>query len=111
MVTITQRDEHGVSVYVLDGRIDSEGAVQLESTLQQGYDDGQYKMVLDMERVHYINSAALRSIADIITKNRAQSGDLRLAALPPKVKRVLQIVGIAKYTAIYDTVDEACQNF
>ena len=47
----------------------------------------------------------------VITKNRAEGGDLRLAALPPKVKRVLQIVGFDKFSAIYDTLEESLENF
>jgi anti-sigma B factor antagonist len=108
---ITEREENGITVYVLDGRIDSEGAVYLDETLQAGVEAGKFKMVLDMTMVQYINSAALRTLADVITKNQASEGDLKLAALAPKVQRVLQLVGFDKFANIYPRLDEALADF
>lgn len=108
---ITESARDGIALFVLEGRIDSEGAVQLDDKLQAAVEEGKYKMVLDMSQVQYINSAALRTLADIITKNREHGGNLVLAALPPKVRRVLQIVGFDKFSAIHDTVDSALTEF
>jgi len=108
---ISEREEKGITVFVIDGRIDSEGATRLDDTLRRAVNGGKFKMVMDMTAVHYINSAALRTLADIITQNRAKGGDLRLAALPPKVRRVLQIVGVDRFSAIFDSVDEAVKAF
>jgi anti-sigma B factor antagonist len=108
---ITEGEKNGIAVFELDGRIDSEGAVELDEVLQKAVDAGKYKMVLDMSKVQYINSAALRTLADIITRNREHNGDLRLAALPPKVRRVLQIVGFDKFSSLHDSVDSALADF
>ncbi len=110
-MNITERHENGIAVFVLEGRIDSEGAIQLDDTLQSNLSEGQYRMVLDMADVQYINSAALRTLADVITQTRDKDGDLKLVALPPKVKRVLQIVGFDRFSSIYDTVPDALSDF
>jgi len=104
---ITERDENGIAVFVLEGRIDSDGAVTLDDTLMAGVQAGKHKMILDMAQVQYVNSAALRTLADVITTNRQKGGDLKLAALPPRVKRVLQLVGFDRFSAIYETVEAA----
>jgi len=108
---ITERDENGITVFVLEGRIDSEGAVMLDQTLLAGVQAGKHKMVLDMAQVQYVNSAALRTLADVITTNRGKGGDLKLAALAPKVKRVFQLVGFDRFSAIYETVEAALAAF
>ena len=108
---ITERDENGIAVFVLEGRVDSEGAVSLEKTLQAGIAAGKYKLVLDMAQVQYVNSSALRTLADIITKSRDKGGDLKLVALQPKVKRVLQIVGFDRFSSIHDTLAAALTDF
>jgi anti-anti-sigma factor len=108
---ITEREENGITVYIIDGRIDSEGAIQLDEALQAGVQEGKYRMVLDMTQVQYINSAALRTLADVITKNQANDGDLKLAALAPRVQRVLQLVGFDKFARIYPSLDEALLAF
>ena len=108
---ITSSEENGVVVMVLDGRIDSEGAIDLDLALQTAVDEGKSHMVLDMANVRYLNSAGLRTLADILTQNRENGGDLKLVALNPKVARVFQIIGFDKFFSIYDNVDTAKADF
>jgi anti-sigma B factor antagonist len=110
-MNITQREENGVTVFDLEGRIDSEGSVELEHALQNALDAGQHKMILDMSRVQYLNSAGLRTLADVLTTNKENGGDLRLVALSRKVQRVFQIIGFDKFFQMYDDLEAAQQEF
>ena len=105
------REENGVTIYRIEGRIDNDGAVQLDATLREGLNAGKHRMVVEMSQVPYINSAALRALADITTQSREHGGDLKLAALSPQVRRVLQIVGFDQFAAVYETVAEAVAGF
>lgn len=108
---ITTREDNGITIFSLEGRVDSEGAVQLDDVLQSSLDNNNFKLVLEMSQVQYINSAALRTLADVITRSQEHNGDLKLVALQPKVKRVLQIVGFDKFSSIYDTIESATADF
>jgi anti-sigma B factor antagonist len=110
-MNITERVENGITVFVLEGRIDTEGAVDMDLALQAAVSEGKHKMVLDMAEVRYISSAGLRTLADVFTKNREAGGDLKLAALNPKVTRVLRIIGFDKFFSIYDTLEAAMADF
>ena len=110
-MNVTERTENGVSVFALEGRIDTQGAVDMDLALQAAVAGGKYKMVLDMSGVRYISSAGLRTMADVLTRNREHGGDLKLVALPPKVERVLQIIGFNNFFNIYDTVEKAVAGF
>ena len=68
-------------------------------------------MVLDMTNVQYICSAGLRTLADVLTKNKEKGGDLKLAALNPKVMRILRIIGFDKFFSIYETAGAAAADF
>lgn len=103
-MNITRRDDDDMTIYSLEGRIDSEGAIELEQILQGTAAEGRHKIILDMSEVRYINSSGLRILADILTLNREHNGDLRLVALNPKVRRVLEIIGFHKFFEDYDTV-------
>jgi anti-sigma B factor antagonist len=107
MLDVVERDENGVTVFVLKGRIDTEGAVDMDLALQAAVSEGKCKMVLDMAEVRYIGSAGLRTLADVLTKNKEEGGDLKLAAANHKVLRVLRIIGFDKFFSIYDTLDQA----
>jgi anti-sigma B factor antagonist len=108
---ITERQEKEVVIFTLEGRVDSEGSVDLDLALQTAVSEGKHKMILDLSQVRYINSAGLRILADILTQNKENGGDLRLADLNPKVRRVFQIIGFDKFFNIYATVEEALAGF
>jgi anti-anti-sigma factor len=104
---ITERDHNGITVFVLEGRVDSVGAGEMDAILQAAFSEGKRKIVLDMAGVTYINSAGLRTLADILTRNRASGGDLRLVALAPRVERVFKIIGFDRFFERYESVEAA----
>lgn len=108
---IQQKDLNGVTLFTVKGRVDSEGAVDLDLALRSAIGEGKHKMVLELSDVRYMNSSGLRTLADILTQDRAQGGDLKLANMNPKVLRVFQIIGFEKFFGIYPTVDDAVKSF
>ena len=110
-MNIKERDEGGVTVFELNGRIDSHGSVEMDRVLQGAVAEGKHKMVLDMAQVSYLSSAGLRTLADVVTRNREAGGDLKLVALSRKVLRVLRIIGFDRFFALYDTLEAAIADF
>jgi len=110
-MNITEREQDGIMVFVLEGRVDSEGAVDLDLALQTAVSEDHYKLVLDLADVRYINSAGLRTLADILTQTQRNGGDLKLVNLNPKVQRVMQIIGFDKFFTAYSTVEAAVEAF
>lgn len=110
-MNITEREQNGVTIFTLEGRVDSEGAVDLDLALQTATSEGKCKMILELSQVRYMNSSGLRTLADILTQNRKNGGDLKLVNLHPKVQRVFQIIGFDKFFSIYATVEEALASF
>ncbi len=106
-MNIIRREQYGILTLELTGRVDSVGAGELETALNELLDQGNFRIVLDMAGVQYINSAGLRTLADAVTRARARDGDLRLAALTPKVARVLKIIGFDRFFDEYPTTEDA----
>jgi len=110
-MNITRHDTNGIATFVLEGRVDSTGATELDTALHAAAAEGIHKMVLDMAEVTYMNSAGLRTLADVLTRNRANKGDLLLVATNPKVERVFKIIGFDKFFDTYDSIDAALAQF
>lgn len=110
-MNITQYDEGDVTIFTLEGRVDSDGVLIMQQTLQNAATDKKFKMIVEMSEVRYINSAGLRVMAEILAYNRENGGDLRLVALNPKVARVFEIIGFHKFFQKYDNILEALTNF
>lgn len=106
-MNIVERDQDGVTIFVLDGRVDTQGAMEMDKSLQAAIAQGKYKLIMDMTDVSYISSAALRSLADILTKSKKGGGDLKLVALNSKILRVFRIIGFDKYFSIFDSIEAA----
>lgn len=111
MMKITESNHEGITVFTLEGRIDTQGAVDLDLVLHAALSEGKHKMALEMSNVNYISSAGLRTLADVLTQNKQNGGDLKLVALNPRVARVLQIIGFHNFFAIYDTLAAAKADF
>jgi anti-sigma B factor antagonist len=107
MLTISKNEQSGYLVYTIDGRVDTDGARQMESTFREALASGYYMFVLDLAKTNYLNSAGLRILADVLTQCRNNDGDCRLAAPNTKVTRVLEIIGFDKFFNVYASVDAA----
>ena len=110
-MNITERSEDDKTIFTLEGRADTQGAIDMDLALQAAVADGKHQMILELSALRYISSAGLRTLADVLTRNKEAGGDLKLVALNPKVKRVFQIVGFDKFFSTYDTLNEAIADF
>ena len=108
---ITQRVEGDVTVFLPDGRIDTLAADEMDQALQAAVVGGSHKIVLDMSEVEYISSAGLRTLAAVLVKSRAEGGDMKLAALNPRVTRVFRIIGFDVLMSVHDTPEAAIADF
>src|SRR5688572_29436326 len=110
-MNIQQTEQNGVVVYTLNGRIDTQGAIDLETVLKEGLVQGHHKMVMDVTNVRYINSSALRTFAEVLTENRNHGGDLYLVGMAPRIKRVFEIIGFDKFFSFYDDLNTAIGDY
>ena len=108
---ISENEDGKVVIVSVEGRVDTESAVDVNTTLQNVVSSGKYNLVLDMSDVSYISSSGLRVLADILTRSRKAGGDLKLVGLSDKVLRVMQIIGFTQFFSMYETLEDARQAF
>ena len=108
---ISEYEDGKVVIVSVEGRVDTESAVDVNTTLQNVVSSGKYNLVLDMSDVSYISSSGLRVLADILTRSRKAGGDLKLVGLSDKVLRVMQIIGFTQFFSMYETLEDARQAF
>ncbi len=109
---IETRQLKRVDLVEVSGRIDSGSAPQVEAALQGIVDQGRFHIVVDMQGVEYLSSAGLRVLVGALKQvRRWNRGDLRLAAVPARIREVLELAGLHAVFTIYDTVVEAVGSF
>lgn len=103
-------DTH-VCVLDLKGELDAHTASELELAFQKCLDDGSHRIVVNGQNLQYISSAGLGVFMAYVEDVREHGGDIKIAALPPRVFNVFDLLGFPVLFDITQTEDEALQLF
>ena len=104
---ITETKQNDVSIFKLNGRLDSNTSPELEKKLSDAMEDGSKSMVIDFEDLDYISSAGLRIILKTTKDLKRSEGNIILCAMQDYVKEVFEIAGFDTFLPIESTMDEA----
>jgi len=105
------RANGAVQVLALQGELDAHTASELEAAIQKCKDDHHFQIVINGEHLQYISSAGLGVFMAYIEEVREEGGDIKIAALQPKVFNVFDLLGFPMLFDIVDTEDEAVALF
>ena len=108
---ITQRVEGDITVFLPEGRIDTQAAGDMDQFLQSAVSAGVHNMVVDMSAVDFISSVGLRALAAVLGRCREEGGDMKIAALNARVARVFRIIGFDLMMSVHDTPEAAVSEF
>jgi anti-sigma B factor antagonist len=100
-------DRGGTPVVTLRGEIDVATAPRVREQVVALVADGAWVLVLDLEEVEFIDSTGLGVLVGALKRVRTHGGDLHLAAVPPRVAKVLSITGLDGVFPVHDSVDAA----
>ncbi len=100
-----------VKVLDLRGELDAHTASELEAAIMKCRDDRQVQIVVNGENLVYISSAGLGVFMAHIEEVRDSDGDIKIAALQPKVYNVFDLLGFPQLFDIVDSVNEAVEKF
>lgn len=95
-----------VSVGLIAGRLDLQGANKLEAYAQEHLSAGESRLVLNLAGVDYISSAGLRSLLVVAKKVQAVNGCLVLCSLPVIVLNIMNISGFQQLLKICASEEE-----
>lgn len=109
---IEAKEMRRVFYVAVKGRVDVETAPQLASVLDKAMEEGHYRFVLDLNDLEYISSSGLRTLIRVRKEvRRYNRGDLRLAAMPPRIRQVFDLAGLLPLFPIYDDAVAAVGSF
>ncbi|HKC19304.1 MAG TPA: STAS domain-containing protein [Candidatus Dormibacteraeota bacterium] len=107
----TRQTEGGVTVVAPTGRLDVAGAPTLKDAMSELAQNGQPRVVIDMEGVSFVDSTGLGSVIAALKQIRNRQGELRLAAPNQQVRVVLELTTLDKVFPYFPTLEEALAGF
>ena len=92
------RNENELTV-VLEGRLDTLTAPELEEQLEPAIEDIE-KLIFDFEKLDYISSAGLRVLLSAAKETDSQGGEMIVKNVRPEVMEIFEVTGFADILTI-----------
>lgn len=101
------------TIHILDlkGELDAHTASELEAAIQKCQDENRVQIIVNGQNLQYISSAGLGVFMAYIEEVRERGGDIKIAALQPKVFNVFDLLGFPILFDIVDSEEEAVSRF
>ena len=96
----------------MEGRIDSNTAPELRKAFSAITEAGRFKILFDMGGVDYISSSGVWVLLDTQkTCKKRNRGELRVANVNENIEYTLDLAGLKHFIQIYDTIEDAQDDF
>jgi anti-sigma B factor antagonist len=106
-LSLSTRSEGDCTVVEVGGEIDLYSAPRLRDQLIDLVADGKYHLILDMERVDFLDSTGLGLLVGALKRVEVHGGSLRLVCTREHILKIFRITGLTKMFPIHASVDEA----
>ena len=101
----------GVAVTRFSGRLDFASAQDARGEFDSAIAAGHRKLVVDLSKVEFVDSAGLGSLIGGMRRARQAGGDLRIASPTEQVKTLLSLTSLDQVLKIHPTIEEAVLGF
>ena len=101
--SLHRKDISEISVIRIEGYLDSHTAPSIEDAIKQLVAENRYKIVVNFEKLIYINSSGLGVFWVFIEDIRAKNGDIKMCNITDKVFKLFDLLGFSR---LYDIVTE-----
>jgi len=108
---IQKRIEGDISILSLEGRLDLTSASSLKDASKIVLENESKKMILNMERVDFINSSGLGALVSILKEVRNSQGSMKLTNLAPYVKEIFDITQLTNIFDIFPDEKQALSSY
>ena len=96
--------QDGVSIFQVNGEINISTSPDLKKHFEK---QPSKKVVVDLEKVSYIDSSGLATLVEMLKKMKSQGGSLGLAGMSDKVKSLFEITKLDRLFSIYQNKQDA----
>ena len=107
-IKVNVREAQG-DTYVVDlnGEIAVYTSPKVKDAIGDLIDKGHYNLVINLEKVRYIDSTGLGVLIGGLKRVREHGGTVNLVCTNPQIKKIFDITGLVKIFGIYDDEDAA----
>lgn len=109
-IVVDERPEN-VAVVSFEGRLDFLATTHVKQRLYQIVDGGFSRLVIDLEKVTFIDSSGLTTLISGLKSARLAGGDLRVANPGDEARTILELTRLDQVMQIFPSVEDAVSSF
>jgi stage II sporulation protein AA (anti-sigma F factor antagonist) len=100
-----------IQILRLEGYVDAHTFTEFEEELNKLVEGGHHNLLLDLEKLTYINSTGLGLLMATFRQVRQHEGDLVIAKMSDKITNIFNLLGFSRLIHTYTTEEEALSRF
>lgn len=104
-LVLASRTEEPFEIIEVGGEIDVYTAPRLREAVVNAVEAGHLRLVVDIERVEFLDSTGLGVLVGALKKVRAQGGTLDIVCTHQRLLKIFAITGLDKVFGLHDSLD------
>ena len=101
------KEVNQIVIIETDGYLNKEGGEAIAAICYEKIKAGQVKFLINMATTKVVNSIGVSILIEIIEKLQEVDGKIGYYNLAPIVSKTFNIMGLTKYSTVFETEDEA----
>lgn len=106
-LSLETRQENAHTVIEVGGEIDVYTAPKLRDQITELVDEGKHHLIVDLEKVEFLDSTGLGVLVGGLKKVRAHEGSMSLVCTQERLLKIFRITGLGKVFSIHNSQSEA----
>ena len=106
-LSLETRQEKDHTIIEVGGEIDVYTAPKLRERITELVDEGYRKIIIDLEKVEFMDSTGLGVLVGGLKRVRTNDGSLELVCTQERLLKIFRITGLGKVFAIHSSQAEA----
>jgi len=106
-LSVSTREEGEFTVVEVGGEVDVYTAPRLREAVVSAIDAGNVKLVIDVDRVDFLDSTGVGVLVGALKKVRGEGGTLDIVCTQPRLLKIFDITGLDKVFGLHASVPEA----
>jgi anti-sigma B factor antagonist len=109
MIEIKKSDTENIHVIEVKGDADASSSIHLDNAMEEAFDSGKERILIDLTGLEYISSAGLGVFISRLDEIKEKNVQMVLFGLSESVMSVFKILGLEKLLVIVDTKEQAIE--
>jgi anti-anti-sigma factor len=104
------KEVQAVTIIATEGYLNNEGGEMIYNLCAEKMSEGKSKFLLNLAGTKVVNSIGVSLVIEVIEKLQEIDGRIGYYNLSPIIAKTFNIMGLTKYSTIFETEDEAVNN-